>query len=157
MLKQDGDDKIANDIEGFLEVYDEGGEDNKEGAFDLIEPIEEGKAGSVLKHVKSTIRNKKLPIPRNVYDDIKKQYNKLRVKLKELSKTAKNEKENFDYSRLASSINQSVGVTKTLIQPIVEKQIQTVQSPVSVPIPSKPKIIKVSKSNLPPSVASLLK
>ena len=68
-----------------------------------------------------------------------------------------NEKENFDYSSLASSINQSVGVTKTLIQPIVEKQIQTVQSPVSVPTPSKPKIIKVSKSNLPPSVASLLK
>ena len=47
--------------------------------------------------------------------------------------------------------------TRTFIQPIVEKQIQTVQSPVPVPTPSKPKIIKVSKSNLPPSVASLLK
>ena len=47
--------------------------------------------------------------------------------------------------------------TRTFIQPIVEKQIQTVQSPVPMPTPSKPKIIKVSKSNLPPSVASLLK
>lgn len=47
--------------------------------------------------------------------------------------------------------------TRTFIQPIVERQIQTVQSPVPVPTPSKPKIIKVSKSNLPPSVASLLK
>ena len=47
--------------------------------------------------------------------------------------------------------------TRTFIQPIVEKQIQTVQSPVPIPTPSKPKIIKVSKSNLPPSVASLLK
>ena len=94
-LKRRGDDKIADDIEGFLDIYDSGNPDEKEEAFDLIDPIEEGKAGSVLDSIKSTIRKKKTPIPSNVYDNIKKQYEKLRAKLKELSKTAKNEKENF--------------------------------------------------------------
>ena len=95
MLKQDGDDKIAEDIEAFLEIHDQGNTREKEEAFDLIDPIEEGKAGSVLDSIKSTIRKKKTPIPRNIYDNVKKQYIKLRAKLKELSKTAKNEKEKF--------------------------------------------------------------
>ena len=92
-LKSPGDDRIANDIEGFLDVYDN--EQDKDGAFDLIDPIEEGKAGSILKSIEATIRKKNLPIKDNIFDNVKIRYNKLKAKLKELSKDAKNNKEIF--------------------------------------------------------------
>jgi hypothetical protein len=92
-IKDEEDDRIANDIEGFLDVYDS--ETDKDAAFDLIEPLEEGKAGSILKSIKSTIRARNLPIPDNIYDNVKKRYGKLKAKLKELSKDAKNNKEAF--------------------------------------------------------------
>ena len=67
-------------------------------------------------------------------------------------------KTDFSSDDLSISINQGVGKNRTFIQPVIKTQIQTVSQAVPMPIsvPSSPKIVKVSKSKLPSSIAKLI-